>query len=478
MRDRSAFFAACCIAATALSLFVAGCNSSESRARAAYDNYQAASASGDPLAARQALLALVSIVDNNPDYWQELGRLQLQLKNNEGAYDAFTRAHELDSDNVAILGTLTQLALAGGNLQAAEEHAKKLELLAPGHPSARMTNGYLYLRRQEYDLADEQADALLEDFPFEPNVKLLKARILLGRGEAEQAIKLLQDQVKTQPDDRESWEALKMLHERQNDWRAVALVASRLHEMEPKDVEAATGLVDALLRSNDFIGAKQVSERLLAPDAPASLVDAVLRLWANRYKSPEAVAEARRLASSAGTHQTLAYATYFNDVGRPDDAAALVGGAPRLPLNLANLSVNSVIATSLALKGQRSQAKRLFDAILEREPDHVNALRGRINLEITIGNAKAAIVDAQRLVSVLPRSARDRLLLARAYAAAGDSRQVDRTLWNAFHEIEADFEAYEALRAHVARTEGADAARQIDEEFQRQRDVALAREFI
>jgi Flp pilus assembly protein TadD len=216
----------------------------------------------------------------------------------------------------------------------------------------------------------------------------------------------------------------------------------------------------------------------MAPDAPARQVDAVLQLWAERYKSPEAIAEARRLASAAGVQQSLAYATYFNAVGRPEDAAALVGDAPKLPLSRANLSINSVIATSLALRGQRIQAKRLFDAILEREPDHVYALRGRINLAIATGNARAAVVDAQRLVSVLPRSARDRLLLARAYGAAGDSRQMDRTLWNAFHEIEADLQAYEALRAHVARTEGADAARQVDEEFQRQRDTALEREFI
>ena len=92
-----------------------------------------------------------------------------------------------------------------------------------------------------------------------------------------------------------------------------------------------------------------------------------------------------------------------------------------------NLSSNAVIAESLALKGEVSQAKTLFDQILAKEPDHVYALRGRINLAIKTGAAKRAIIDAQRLVSVVPRSAQDRLLLARAYSAAGDQRQVDRT---------------------------------------------------
>ena len=94
-----------------------------------------------------------------------------------------------------------------------------------------------------------------------------------------------------------------------------------------------------------------------------------------------------------------------------------------------------------------------------------------------MGAARAAITDAQRLVSVSPRSARERLLLARAFAAAGDQRQVDRTLWDAFHEIPANFLLYEALRAHVVKSGGAEAAARVDAEFRQQQDVELARDF-
>ena len=63
MKDRSPFFAACCIAATALLLSLAGCSSSESRAREAFNDYQAATAAGDLIAARIALLQLVAAKD-------------------------------------------------------------------------------------------------------------------------------------------------------------------------------------------------------------------------------------------------------------------------------------------------------------------------------------------------------------------------------------------------------------------------------
>jgi cytochrome c-type biogenesis protein CcmH/NrfG len=126
MRDRSAFFAACCIAATALAVPLGGCGSSESRARQAYNDYQSASAAGNLRAMREALQDLVRETDDNPEYWQELGRVQVQLKNYNGAYYAFTRAKELDSDNVETLVSLTQLALLSGRLDAAEKHAEEL----------------------------------------------------------------------------------------------------------------------------------------------------------------------------------------------------------------------------------------------------------------------------------------------------------------------------------------------------------------
>ena len=117
------------MAATALSLALTGCNSSESRARAAFSDYQAAMAAGDLKTARSALLKLVAAQDDNPDYWNELGKVQLKLAAYPDAYYAFTRAHELDRTNADVLGTMTQLALLSGNMDMAEEHAKNLELL-------------------------------------------------------------------------------------------------------------------------------------------------------------------------------------------------------------------------------------------------------------------------------------------------------------------------------------------------------------
>ena len=479
MKVRSSFFAACCSAATALCLLLTGCNSSESRAAEAFADYQEASAAGDLRAARIALLQLVAAEDDKPDYWQELGRIQVQLGAFNDGYYAFTRAYELDKSNAQVLSTLTQLALLSGNIDVAEEHAQKLELLAPDHPAVKLSYGYVALRRSDLDEAEKQVDQLLQEFPREPSANLLKARILLARDLPDQAIELLETQTRGMPSDKGSWKALIALHERSRNWPGVTLAASKLASLDPKDTEVAFMAVDAAFRANDIAAALRGSEPFLRPDSPPGHVDEILTIWAERWKSPEAVERVRRLSRTAGQNQLLAYAGYFNAVGKPDDATALLGSdQPRLPVEVYNLSWNALLADSLALRGQQRVAKQLFDAVLAKEPDHVYALRGRINLEIRSGAARAAITDAQRLVSVTPRSARDRLLLARAYSAAGDQRQVDRTLWDAFHEIPANLILYEALRARVERSGGPEAAARVDAEFQQQQDVDLSREFI
>lgn len=478
MKVQRPIFAACCFAATALSLALTACNSSESRALEAFNEYQTASATGDLNAARIALLRAVAEKDDDASYWEALGRVQLELGAYADAYYAFTRAHELDKSNVTILGTLTQITLLSGNIDMADRQAKQLELLAPDHPAARLAFGYVALRRSDLDEADREADQLLIAYPFDPSAKLLKARILLARGERGKAVELLQAQIKARPDDVGSLKALAAMHQREADWPGVMAAASRVYELRPKDRDSGLMAIDAAFRARDMRAALRASEPFLSPEAPPDWVDAALQIWAKRWKSPDALAEARKLAGAAPLQHRLAYASYFNEAGSPADAAALAGGKPQLPINRGNLSANAIIADALARTGDAAQAMKLFDAILAKEPDHVYALRGRINLQIRLRRAKAAISDAQRLVSIVPRSASDRLLLAKAYVAAGDMRQVDRTLWNAFHEIPANIDLYEALRAHVERTRGPDAARSVEAEFAQQRDVELSREFI
>ena len=123
-----------------------------------------------------------------------------------------------------------------------------------------------------------------------------------------------------------------------------------------------------------------------------------------------------------------------------------------------------------------AEAKRLFDLVLDREPDQAEALRGRSTLEARSGQSKQAIIDAQRLVTVSSDNAQDRLILAQAYQASNNKREVLRTLWDAFQDLPGDERIYSALRSALASTGDADGARRLNEEFADRKKAKLTKD--
>jgi predicted Zn-dependent protease len=199
-----------------------------------------------------------------------------------------------------------------------------------------------------------------------------------------------------------------------------------------------------------------------------------LNIWADDWHSSQRVADGRALGrAAAGQAQKLAYASFLNRVGDPVGAAALVGSAATLPISATNAEANAVLADTLALSGKTVEAKRLFDAILAYDSGNATALRGRAQLLLAARRAKEAVPDAQKLVSVLPTSPYDRILLARCYSDAGDNAEAERTLWNGFHEIPASEPLFAALKE--SKQGNPDALASLSEEFTLQRNASLFR---
>src|SRR6476661_3211943 len=130
---------------------IAGCSSSDSKARAALGDYQSATAANNLPAARKALLELVRAKDDVSEYWAELGKVQAAMGSYGDAYYAFTRAYELDRSNPALVRALTELALRSGDLTQAQAKAEELEIVSPGDPWVKLVKGYVAYSELHYD---------------------------------------------------------------------------------------------------------------------------------------------------------------------------------------------------------------------------------------------------------------------------------------------------------------------------------------
>jgi tetratricopeptide (TPR) repeat protein len=478
VKNRTLFFALTAAGMALGAVPLGGCSYIKAyKARSAYAEYQGAVAAGDMRAARIALLKLVRSDEDVADYWIELGKLQIQMGDYRGAYDAFSHAHELDRSNVDVLATLTQIALLSRDVDLASNQAKTLALVAPDHPVVALVRGYVAYNSGELDKAQADAEGLLASAPNEPFARLLKAAVLVQKNRVGEAAAFLEDQHRTVPQDRSTIRALSQIYRTQRDWRNLARIQSDAHRLDPTDPAPALGEVEAWLRAGDVPAAGRASAPLLSRTVDAQLVDQVLELWARFAPAGTTLPDAAKLANAVSGDSRVAFANYFNRIGNPGAAAALLGGS-KLPVSRQNARWNAVVAQSLALQGRFPDAKKLFDLVLDDEPDQVDALRGRSALAARTGLSRLAINDAERLVTINPKSGEDRLLLAQAYLAARNGKQVRRTLWNAFQDLPDDERVFAALRSVLASTGDQDGARRLEEEVADRRTSTLTKELI
>jgi tetratricopeptide (TPR) repeat protein len=465
---------AACLSAAFLTV---GCSSSDAKARAALSDYQAAAAANDMVGARMALLQLVRAKDDVADYWVQLGKVQATMGSYSDAYYSFTRAYELNRSDPDVLRAVTELALRAGDIGLAQSHAQELQIVAPNDPWIKLTEGWSAIAQNEYDKALAASDSLLANSPYDPSATGLKARALIGLDRKEEAEALLIRQVQAQPSDSSNLLVLAKIYQGREDWPKVAQIAGQLTSLNPDDTNDKLLLAEANFRSGNMAAGRQVSLDLLKPNADSSVVSSVLDLWSDYWPSPQKVEDVRRLAFAAPRlEQRLVYARFLSRNGRPSDAVRLSSAAATLPVSAKTAEANAVLADALSRGGNFNAAKSRFDAVLAYDPGNATALRGRAELEVRTGHADAAVIDAQKLVTVLPTSSRDRILLAQSYSAAGKGRWADRTLWAAFQEIPADEKIYAALQA--TKKGNAEGLKDLEEEFTRQRNNSLNRGFM
>jgi tetratricopeptide (TPR) repeat protein len=478
VKNRTLFFALGTLGLALGSVPLAGCSYIKAyKARAAYAQYQDAASAGDLLAARIALLKLVRADGDVADYWIELGKLQIQLGDYRGAYDAFSHAHELDRSNVDVLATLAQIALMSRDINLASEQAQTLSLVAPDHPVVALVRGFVAYASGNLDKAEADADGLLSTAPNNSLARILKARILIQKNYPEQAIAELEEQHRAVPQDAGAIRALSIIYRLREDWPNLARIQSDAYRLNAKDAAAAQGMIEALLRSGNVAAAGRASLPQLSGASSPEIVGEVLDLWARFAPKGATLPDGMKLANGATGERRLSFAKYYNRVGQPGAAAALLGGS-QLPVTHVNAPWNAAVAQSLALRGRDDEANKLFDLVLNREPDQVDALRGRSALEARTGRTRQAVIDAQRLVTITPKTGEDRLLLAQAHLAARNDDEVRRTLWQAFQDLPDDERVYAALKSVLASTGDKEGEQRLANELADRRTTKLTKEMI
>jgi tetratricopeptide (TPR) repeat protein len=459
-----------------LSLMLGGCGIRQRQAQSAYERYQSAAAAGDLPASQRALLELVGIDDSQAQYWTELGKVSLQMSDYGAAFNAFTRAHELDRANPVVLDVLTQVALRTGNLELAEQYARQLELVSPNHPSVRLTYGYVALRRRDFERADEQATLLLAEAPFDGSAKVLRARILLGQQKYDDAVRLLEAQVRLQPSDTQSLKALLSLYELKDRWSEAAIVGRKLVAAVPKDHELRARSIEAQLRSGDTTNASTDTVVGLR-QANSVQIGKLLAPWIETGKTALIAEQVGDHAREVEGDRRIALSRFLILAKQPQRIMALVQSAATLPVTPANATANALHGAALIQLGKEREGSAKLDQVLRVDNQQPDALAARAKFMSQKGHHAEAVKDAQKLVAIDATNPNSRLLLARVYLAARDTAGARRALWEAFNDLPVERSVYETLRDVLQRLDEPSVVERLSKEHHERRTANIMRSF-
>jgi len=243
--------------------------------------------------------------------------------------------------------------------------------------------------------------------------------------------------------------------------------AERPQEAILATVTALERLAAIFVRERDWPSAADALARLAAmePD-PARVVEHELRLgeiYASGYGDPRAALAIYRRTLLRDPTQEAAVRGLSDTCARAGDfatlAATLVASADALPPGEPQLRAERRLRAAEVYDeqlGAPEEAARLYRAILEHNPDHVEA-RGRLArlLSRRLGRAEDAIREHRAVLALDPVRAESYRELRRLYERAGDH---DRALWAA--------QALRSLRA----------ADELEERYVRERRARAPRE--
>ena len=458
----------------ALLLSACGTQYTHYKERRADEAYQQAVAANDLIGQRNALLLLTNADEDVSDYWIRLAKVELELGSYAGAYQHFSRAHELDRTDVPSLSMMTELAVINGRLDLADTHLKELLVLAPNDRAVAVARGFEALRSGNFDQAESNAQILLSQSANDSIGNVLQTRILVTQKKIPEAISLLEQKLAATPDDRAMLRSLAAVYRYLGEWPKAVPLALKLWKLSPRDPKTAAQAISDSLHAGDHPAALEITRRVLADAKDKDELDNVLSAWAKLTPGDGSLAAA--IPANASDMTRIAFAHYLNQVGRPNQALNVLGRKSR-PLGVrANVPFNAAFAEALEVRGQLQPARQMLDRILVKEGDNEVALGARARLQSAMGDHRRATIDAQRLVANYSTNPDYRLLLAKVYRASHDGRSAERTLWDGFRDLPVAESLYNEVR-HILLARGdAEGVSRLDSGYQDDRFAQLLKE--
>ena len=338
------------------------------------------------------------------------------------AYQAYSNALALDAANPEALMAVAQLGVGTGHVAEAESAADKVLVLQPEQTDALTVKALIAVARSDVDAAGELADRILRAQPGDLAGLILKSRVQALRGDREAALATLRSQADRYADSPDYAMALAELYRARGDGAGLLEQLGRIRTLAPANLGYRLDLADLLYRTGDRYTARaEIAALIEIPVTDAAVIERIVRLWHANDREAMAPDQVEAASRKASLEARLAFARYFVADGRPAAAVTLL--KPLASGWSSEIQGHYAYAGDVAgADGARAEAERLLAA----DPSNGGALLVRIRRAMADGRARAAVVDAQRVIADYPQWDEGYLSLAAAYAALDNDVGVRR----------------------------------------------------
>jgi tetratricopeptide (TPR) repeat protein len=453
------------IAALLLAL-AAGCSSPQEQAAEAALAASQAFEAGDYVEARARMLDAVAARDDVPDYWMALARIELELQRYRAAYDAFTRALELDRTNVEALQALGDLAVLFRRPDEAIGYSDRLLEINPNDVRAKLAKATIMLQQKRNREAMAIADQILAADPQIFPALIVRAKAMTALGQPRPAAEQLELAMRIQGSNPVMLETLIEIYRALGDRAALQRSYARLIEARPEDIDLRLEYARQLYRDGRSAEAQALLERLQQEKgSDPALAEQIVNVWLQPEVLPLPAGDMRRLGETGPPAMRAALARYAIESGRAEEALPLLAPLLGPQVTPGNAYASALQADAQHRLGRTDQALALVQNVLAVDSSSPRALMVRAEISIERGQFRQALRDAQILVRDNPRLPEARLLLARAHAGRGEHNVADITFRRAVSDFPRDSRVAESYLAYLVGRRDVAGALAVAEEF-------------
>jgi tetratricopeptide (TPR) repeat protein len=412
------------LTALAAVLALAGCND---RVQEAADNAALAQAqfdSGNFVGARQSIQRAISARDDVPEYFIILARSELALQQTAGAFNAYSRALDLQADNLEVLQNIAELGLQADRIREADEAADRMLLLFPGSARAMLVKGFVAIENGRPEDAQRFASSILQANPNDEGGVILSARLSALDGRFDEAIAQIQ-RARSNVGETEALNAtLLEVYRAQGNAAGMRSVFPQVVEAAGQVADYRLDYINFLYKTGDRSAARnEVRKAIQSRPNDLAMLASLSGLFDEYDPSPFSPAQKQALAEAGSRASQLAVARFFLENGQLAEAIAIL----KRPLAQEVAEAKALAARIRLAQGQTNAADRMAASVLELDPRNPDALLARSARRLATGKLDAAIEDANVIVSDAPQEYMGYVALANAHLAKGSplrARQV------------------------------------------------------